>query len=59
MDDQLFSSLEQLGRNIPFFVSGANMPGLGTNHKVLIVDDEKTICSTLAVIFIRSPLKHM
>jgi DNA-binding response OmpR family regulator len=51
MDDQLFSSLEQLGRNVPFFVSGANMPGLGTNHKVLIVDDEKTICSTLAVIF--------
>ena len=27
------------------------MPGVGANHKVLIVDDEKTICRTLAAIF--------
>jgi DNA-binding NtrC family response regulator len=29
------------------------MPDLGTNHKVLIVDDEKAICSTLGAIFMR------
>jgi DNA-binding NtrC family response regulator len=27
------------------------MPSLGGNHRVLIVDDEKTICATLAAIF--------
>jgi DNA-binding NtrC family response regulator len=29
------------------------MPDLGANHKVLIVDDEKAICATLAAIFTR------
>ena len=29
------------------------MPDRGTNHKVLIVDDEKAICSTLGAIFMR------
>ncbi|MEA2260867.1 MAG: hypothetical protein QOJ51_3692 [Acidobacteriaceae bacterium] len=29
------------------------MPGLGAKYKVLIVDDEKTICATLGAIFAR------
>jgi len=33
------------------FVSGATVQGLGANHTVLIVDDEKIICATLAAIF--------
>jgi DNA-binding NtrC family response regulator len=33
------------------FVAGAIMRGLGANPKVLIVDDEKNICATLAAIF--------
>jgi DNA-binding NtrC family response regulator len=30
---------------------GANMPGLGGNSKVIIIDDEKNICESLAAIF--------